>query len=105
VAVTLAPSRLAVAIAWRPATPAPITNTLAGGTIPAAVMNIGKYLGSSTAARSTPLYPAMLAIEERVSMLWARVVLGMASVAKAVTPRAASARTTRRCRSGMSEPR
>ena len=55
VAVTWAPSRLAVAMAWRPATPAPITNTLAGGTMPAAVMNMGKYLLSSAAASSTPL--------------------------------------------------
>ena len=96
VAVTWAPSRLAVAMACRPATPAPITNTLAGGTIPAAVMNIGKYLLSSTAASRTPLYPAMLAMDDRVSMLCARVVRGMASVAKAVMPRAASARTVRR---------
>ena len=34
VAVTLAPSRFAVAMAWSPATAAPITKTLAGGTIP-----------------------------------------------------------------------
>ena len=41
VAETTAPSRRAVAIACRPATPAPITNTLAGGTVPAAVISIG----------------------------------------------------------------
>ena len=44
VASTTAPSRRAVAMACSPATPAPITNTLAGSTIPAAVMSIGKYL-------------------------------------------------------------
>ena len=41
VALTCAPRRLAVAIAWRPATPTPITNTLAGLTVPAAVIIIG----------------------------------------------------------------
>ena len=38
----MAPSRRAVAIACRPATPAPMTNTRAGGTVPAAVIIIGK---------------------------------------------------------------
>src|SRR5204863_140296 len=38
VAKTLAPSRRAVAMACRPATAAPITNTLAGNTMPAAVV-------------------------------------------------------------------
>jgi len=33
----MAPSDVAVPIAARPATPAPITSTLAGGTLPAAV--------------------------------------------------------------------
>ena len=32
-----------------------MTNTLAGGTMPAAVMSMGKYLLSSAAASSTPL--------------------------------------------------
>ena len=53
--VTTAPSRRAVAIACRPATPAPSTNTLAGRTVPAAVMSMGKNLGSASAARSTLL--------------------------------------------------
>ena len=52
----------------------------------------------------TPLYPTMLAIEDSVSIACARVVRGMASVEKAVTFRAASARTAARFRSGMSEP-
>ena len=41
VAETTAPIRLAVAIACRPATPAPTTKTLAGVTVPAAVIIIG----------------------------------------------------------------
>ena len=36
-----------MAIAWRPATPAPSTSTLAGRTVPAAVVSIGKKRGSS----------------------------------------------------------
>ena len=49
VAVTTAPIRRAVAIACRPATPAPTMNTLAGVTVPAAVIIIG----------STRVYSAM----------------------------------------------
>ena len=41
VALTWAPRRLAVAIACSPATPTPITNTLAGLIVPAAVIIIG----------------------------------------------------------------
>jgi hypothetical protein len=41
VAVTTAPRRRAVAIACRPATPTPITNTFAAGMVPAAVIIIG----------------------------------------------------------------
>ena len=37
-ALTIAPKLLAVAIAERPATPPPITNTFAGGNRPAAVI-------------------------------------------------------------------
>jgi hypothetical protein len=47
----------------------------------------------------------MLAMDDRVSIDWALVVRGIASVEKAVTLRAASARTAARLRSGMSEPR
>ena len=39
-----------VAIAWRPATPAPSTTTSAGGTVPAAVMLRGKKRRSMPAA-------------------------------------------------------
>ena len=50
--VTTAPRRLAVAIACRPATPAPSTITLAGETVPAAVVIIGKKRPASRAASS-----------------------------------------------------
>ncbi len=48
--VTIAPSRLAVATACSPATPAPRTSTLAGGTVPAAVVIIPKKRPDSRAA-------------------------------------------------------
>ena len=41
VAVTTAPRRRAVAMACKPATPTPMTNTRAAGTVPAAVIIIG----------------------------------------------------------------
>ncbi len=53
VAVTMAPSRRAVAIACRPATPAPMTKTLAAGTVPAAVIIIGSARPNSAAASIT----------------------------------------------------
>ena len=43
----------AVAIAWRPATPAPMTKTLAAGTVPAAVIIIGMARSNSCAASIT----------------------------------------------------
>jgi len=46
----------------------------------------------------------MLAIEESVSIGWARVVRGMASVEKALMRRCARARTASRFRSGMRDP-
>ncbi len=49
-ALTTAPSRLAVAIACSPATPAPRTRTSAGATVPAAVMLSGKNLLNRCAA-------------------------------------------------------
>jgi hypothetical protein len=64
--------------------------------MPAAVVSIGKYRLISTAASRTPLYPPILAIDESVSIAWARVVRGIASVEKAVTPLADSARTASR---------
>ena len=50
--VTTAPRRFAVAIACRPATPAPSTSTFAGETVPAAVVIIGKKRPASRAASS-----------------------------------------------------
>ena len=47
---TTAPRRLAVAMAWSPATPAPSTTTSAGWTVPAAVMLSGKKRRSIPAA-------------------------------------------------------
>ena len=52
---TIAPRPLATPIAARPATPAPMTRTLAGGTLPAAVIwpvkKRPKLLAASTTAR------------------------------------------------------
>ena len=44
-----------MAIACSPATPAPITKTRAGATVPAAVIIIGIIRGSVSAARRTAL--------------------------------------------------
>ena len=67
-----------------------MTSTRAGGMVPAAVIIIGNIRGSVSAAMSTALYPAMVAIEDSASMLCARVILGISSIENAVTPRAAS---------------
>jgi hypothetical protein len=53
--VTTAPSRRHVAIACKPATPAPMISTFAGLIVPAAVVSIGKNFGSVLAAISTAL--------------------------------------------------
>ena len=90
--VTTAPSRFAVAIACRPATPAPSTITFAGATVPAAVVIIGKKRPTSRAATRVAAYPATLACEESASIAWARVIRGIASIAKLVTPASPSAR-------------
>ena len=50
-----ATARRPVATTTRPATPAPTTSTLAGMIDPAAVVSIGKNLGSVSAAMSTAL--------------------------------------------------
>ena len=42
--------------------------------MPAAVINIGNMRGDAFAARSTPLYPAIVAIDDSASMLCARVM-------------------------------
>ena len=54
-AETTAPSRRAVAIACRPATPAPMTSARTGAIVPAAVMSIGKSRGTRSAASTTAL--------------------------------------------------
>src|SRR5215831_10442812 len=87
---TTAPRRRAVAIACRPATPAPTTSTFAGATVPAAVISIGKKRGSRSAAISTALYPETVACEESASIGCARVVRGIDSIAKPYTPWSAS---------------
>ncbi len=51
----MAPRRLAVAQACRPATPAPITNTREAFRVPAAVMFIGNMRCEALAASSTHL--------------------------------------------------
>jgi hypothetical protein len=53
VALTIAPRRRAVAIACRPATPAPMTSTRAALIVPAAVIIIGSARPNSAAASST----------------------------------------------------
>jgi hypothetical protein len=81
-------------MAWSPATPAPSTSTLAGASVPAAVVSIGSSLPSSPAPRSTALYPATVAWELRTSIDWARVMRGTRSRARNVSFRAASAGTS-----------
>ena len=66
-------------MACRPATPAPITSTLAGGTVPAAVMNMGKNLARCSAADRPARYPATVACDERASIDWARLMRGSRS--------------------------
>ena len=85
-ALTTAPSRRAVAIAWRPATPAPSTKTCAGVTVPAAVISKGKNLGLNSAPISAALYPAQSACEVSASIDCAREILGTNSIEKAVAP-------------------
>ena len=60
-------------------------------TVPAAVVIIGKKRPASRAASSAAAYPATLACDESASIAWARVIRGIASIAKLVTPAAASA--------------
>src|SRR2546430_6474996 len=73
---TTAPSRRAVAIACRPATPPPITRTRVGATLPAAVIIIGKSLPIRPAAINTALHQAADAWEESASSAWPLHVRG-----------------------------
>jgi hypothetical protein len=70
-----------VAMACRPATPAPSTSTFAAVSVPAAVVIIGKMRGVWFAASSTALYPARFAIELSASIDCARVMRGTSSIA------------------------
>ncbi len=79
-----------MAIACSPATPAPITKTRAGATVPAAVVSIGKSFGRRAAAIRIALYPAIVDCEDNTSMLCARAMRGTSSIAKTVQPRRAS---------------
>ena len=63
-----------------------MTNTRAGVMVPAAVVIMGKIRGEVSAASNTALYPQQVAIDESASILCARVVRGMSSTEKAVTP-------------------
>ena len=101
---TTAPRRREVAIACKPATPAPSTSTFAGATVPAAVISIGKKRGSRSAATSTALYPDTVACDESASIGCARVMRGIDSIAKAFTPRAASRSIPGRSVSGSRKP-
>jgi hypothetical protein len=90
---TSAPSRRAVATACSPATPAPRITTLAGLSVPAAVISIGKSFPSRSAAMITDLYPAMFACDESASIGCAREMRGISSMAKTVSRRSAMRRT------------
>ena len=58
---TTAPKRFAVAIACKPATPAPNIKTLQGRIVPAAVIIIGNIFPIVSAANKTALYPPKFA--------------------------------------------
>ena len=80
----MAPMPFAVPIAAKPATPAPITSTLAGGIFPAAVIWPVKKRPKCWAASTMARYPAMLAIELKASNFCARDILGTLSIASTV---------------------
>ncbi len=71
--------------------------------VPAAVVIMGKIRGEVSAASSTALYPQQVAMDESASMLCARVVRGMSSTEKAVTPACAICCTTSRGTEGPQE--
>ena len=75
-----------MAIACRPATPAPSTKTCAGVTVPAAVIKSGKNRGDISAPTRTARYPAHKACEVSASIDWAREIRGTNSRENAVTP-------------------
>jgi hypothetical protein len=77
---------------------------VAGFTVPAAVVSIGKKRVSRSAASSTALYPATPAWDDRASIDCAREMRGIASIAKAVTPAAVSAAATSGSDRGARKP-
>ena len=99
-AETIAPSRFAVAIAWRPATPAPSMKTDEGRIVPAAVIIMGMSFPRLDAATNAALYPAILLCDDNASMDCARVMRGTRCMLSAVTRRAASTSSTSRFRAG-----
>ncbi len=97
---TRAPSRRAVAMACRPATPAPMMKTLAGASVPAAVDSIGSSFGSAPAPRRTALYPLTVACEESTSIDCARVMRGTFSSASSLMPFCCSTARASACPAG-----
>ena len=90
----MAPMLPAAPMAASPATPAPTTSTLAGGTLPAAVTCPVKNRPKACAASTTARYPAMLAIDDSTSSDCAREMRGTASIASTVIGRADSFSTS-----------
>src|SRR2546426_4430343 len=72
--------------------------------VPAAVINIGNIFGSEMAASSTAAYPEIVAMEESASMLWARVIRGISSIARKDTPAAAKSEHSLAAVSGTPNP-
>ena len=90
----MAPMLPAAPMAASPATPAPTTSTLAGGTLPAAVTCPVKNRPKACADSTTARYPAMLAIDDSTSSDCARDIRGTASIASTVIGRAESFSTS-----------
>ena len=84
-----------------PATPAPITITVAGGIFPAAVIWPVKKRPKCCPASITARYPAMLDIEDSASIFCAREMRGTASMASTVAPRAATCSSNARFCAGQ----
>jgi hypothetical protein len=72
--------------------------------VPAAVIIMGNIFGSALAAIRTASYPAMLAMDESASMVWARVMRGTSSMAKKETPAPARSAHSRSDVSGSPKP-
>src|SRR3954471_14485976 len=78
--------------------------TRAAVRVPAAVISIGNMRGRWSAAMRTPLYPAIVAIDESASMLCARVIRGISSIENAIAPASASVRIASGVPSGSANP-